>query len=319
MKNQSITLIHYGELSLKGRNRCLFEDKLLDNIERATGGKVTKYRGYFVLEGGNCRSLKYVFGIAWYAKAIRVEKRIEAMVNVVLKEIDYLTESNRTFGVFVRRSDKSFPYRSMEIEKLIGEIICRRHELTVDLKHPELNIFIEIGEDAYIYFDKIQGMNVTESSGLAGVESWNTTSACSGDYNGDGNIDIYVTNIGRSDSNALYRNNGDGTFTNITRETSTNDVGDGRTCAWIDFDADGRIDLFSTNHLNPNRLYRNLGGDAFVDVAPSVGIDKPIDVFAATWGDYNRDGFMDVFLNGHIGTGLMKNSGNTNKSITLRC
>ncbi len=161
-------------------------------------------------------------------------------------------------------------------------------------------------------------MNVTESSGLAGVESWNTTSACSGDYNGDGNIDIYVTNIGRSDSNALYRNNGDGTFTNITRETSTNDVGDGRTCAWIDFDADGRIDLFSTNHLNPNRLYRNLGGDAFVDVAPSVGIDKPIDVFAATWGDYNRDGFMDVFLNGHIGTGLMKNSGNTNKSITLK-
>ncbi len=60
-----------------------------------------------------------------------------------------------------------------------------------------------------------------------------------------------------------------------------------------------------------------MGEDVFVDVAPSVGIDKPIDVFAATWGDYNRDGFIDVFLNGHLGTGLMKNSGSSNNSVTL--
>ena len=160
-------------------------------------------------------------------------------------------------------------------------------------------------------------MNVTETSGLGGREIWNTTSACSGDFNGDGYFDIYITNLGRSRTNALYRNNGDGTFTNITLETNTKDVGDGRTCAWVDFDADGKVDLFSTNHLSPNKLYRNMGGDVFVDVAASVGIDKPIDVFAATWGDYNRDGFMDVFLMGHIGTGLMRNGGNSNNSITL--
>jgi len=160
-------------------------------------------------------------------------------------------------------------------------------------------------------------LDITDRSGLGGHQIWNTTSACSGDYNGDGYFDIYITNIGRARGNALYRNNGDGTFTNITWETNTGDVSDGRTCAWIDFDADGRIDLFSTNHLHPNRLYRNLGNDVFVDVASLVGIDSPIDVFAASWGDYNRDGFMDVFLNGHIGTALMKNSGNSNNSITL--
>ena len=171
-----------------------------------------------------------------------------------------------------------------------------------------------------LYLNQRDGtfLDITENSGLEGRQIWNTTSACSGDYNGDGYLDIYVTNIGRASGNALYRNNGDGTFTNITLETNTDDVGDGRTCAWIDFDSDGRLDLFSTNHLFPNRLYRNLGNEVFVDVAPLVGIDKPIiDVFSATWGDYNRDGFLDVFLNGHIGTGLMKNSGNSNNSVTL--
>jgi len=160
-------------------------------------------------------------------------------------------------------------------------------------------------------------LDITDRSGLEGRQIWNTSSACSGDYNGDGYLDIYVTNIGRASGNALYKNNGDGTFTNITLDTNTDDVGDGRTCAWIDFDADGKIDLFSTNHLNPNRLYRNLGNDVFVDVAPLVGIDYPIDVFTASWGDYNRDGFIDVFLNGHIGTALMKNNGNSNSSVTL--
>lgn len=171
-----------------------------------------------------------------------------------------------------------------------------------------------------LYLNKGDGtfLDITESSGLGGEEMWNSTSACSGDYNADGYLDIYVNNIGRAEGNALYRNNKDGTFTNITSETDTGDMGDGRTCAWIDFDADGKLDLFTTNHVFPNKLYRNLGNDVFKDVAPIVGIDKPIiDVFSATWGDYNKDGFMDVFLNGHIGTGLMKNSGNSNNSVTL--
>lgn len=155
------------------------------------------------------------------------------------------------------------------------------------------------------------------SSGLEGAPYWQTTSACSGDYNGDGFFDLYITNIGKARRNALYRNNKDGTFTDITWTTNTPDVGDGRTCAWIDFDADGRLDLFTTNHVRPNKLYRNLGNGVFRDVAVHAGVDTPIDVFAATWGDYDRDGFLDVYLNGHIGTALKRNKGNSNNSITL--
>lgn len=158
----------------------------------------------------------------------------------------------------------------------------------------------------------------TEKAGLPGELSWKTSSACAGDYNGDGFIDLYITNIGRSIRNALYRNNGDGTFTDVTAETGTADAGDGRTCAWTDVDADGRLDLFTTNHIRPNRLYRNTGKGSFMDAAPKAGLDSPIDVFSATWADYDRDGYIDVLLNGHAGLVLMKNNGNSNNSITLK-
>lgn len=159
--------------------------------------------------------------------------------------------------------------------------------------------------------------DITDSSGLGGDPSWRSVAACVGDYDNDGLLDLYVSNI-NSSRKALYRNNGDGTFADVTTETGTQDIGDGRTCSWVDFDADGRIDIFTTNHLNPSKLYRNLGNGQFVDVAPQVGLDSPMDAFAATWGDFNNDGFMDVFLTGHLGTALMKSSGNNANYLILK-
>lgn len=158
--------------------------------------------------------------------------------------------------------------------------------------------------------------DVTDKAHVGGDQGWNSVAACVGDFNNDGFLDLYVVNISSS-RNAFYRNNGDRTFTDVTDESGTRDVGDGRTCAWVDFDGDGQIDLFTTNHTSPSRLFRNLGNGKFKDVAPQLGIDFPIDVFAATWGDFNRDGFMDVFLNGHIGTALMKNRGTPNNFIII--
>lgn len=158
--------------------------------------------------------------------------------------------------------------------------------------------------------------NVTNSAGLGGNPGWSSVSACTGDYNRDGFIDLYVGNISTT-RNALYRNNGNGTFTDVTASTGTEDVGDARTCGFVDFDADGHLDIFTTNHLNPNRLYRNLGNGSFVDVAPETNIDFPLDIFSAAWGDYNNDAVMDVFMIGHLGTGLFRNSGNENTNITI--
>jgi thiamine biosynthesis protein ThiI len=158
MNDQIVTLIHYGELSLKGRNRSLFENKLKENIERETGGKITKYRGRLVLEKGNPEHLKNVFGISWYAEAIKVDKNYESIKKLVLSKVnDHVTDKN-SFGVFVKRADKSFPCTSMELENKIGSEISKTYCLEVNLNSPELSVFIEIADDVYIYFKKKQGL-----------------------------------------------------------------------------------------------------------------------------------------------------------------
>ena len=158
MNNQIVTLIHYGELSLKGKNRSLFENKLKENIERETGGKVTKYRGRFVLENGDPENLKNVFGISWYAEAIRVDKNYNSIRDLILNKVKNEVPGKGSFGVFVKRADKSFPYTSMELENDIGREISKSFAIKVNLKNPELSVFIEIADDVYVYFKKKQGL-----------------------------------------------------------------------------------------------------------------------------------------------------------------
>ena len=160
-------------------------------------------------------------------------------------------------------------------------------------------------------------IDVTAKAGVAGDQKWHSVSTCAGDINGDGYMDLYVGNI-TSERNALYLNNGDGTFVDVTLKSGTGDVGDARSCAMVDFDADGRLDIMSTNHLSPTLLYRNSGGGRFTEVGTRVGVKVPVDVFSTTWGDYNRDGFMDAFQIGHMGEALFRNKGSANNSLILK-
>ncbi len=124
-----------------------------------------------------------------------------------------------------------------------------------------------------------------------------------GDYDNDGLLDLFVTN-GGGRRNWLYRNNGDGAFTRITTGSIVNDFGDWRGCAWADYDNDGKLDLLVTStdangHFAGNVLYRNNGGGSFMRMTTNT-----VGRLAASgsgsegciWGDYNNDGWLDVFI-----------------------
>jgi hypothetical protein len=148
-------------------------------------------------------------------------------------------------------------------------------------------------------------------------DSGNAEGVCAGDYDGDGWFDLYSVDIS-SASNRLYHNLGNGTFQDVTSQAGVGDVGDGRTGTFLDIDFDGFVDLFSSNHVNSNRLYRNNGAGTFTDIAAQIHLQNPPDPFGTGFADYDGDGDLDVFLTTHFGNALLRCDGMANHWIHLR-
>jgi thiamine biosynthesis protein ThiI len=164
-----LILVHYGELALKRKKRRLFENKLVENIKKASSGKVRRLEGRLIVEGGEPEPLKNVFGISWFAPAYRIEKDLEAIKELVIEKIEEKAKKNPTFGVFVKRADKSFPYTSYQIAERVGEEVVKRYGLKVRLNTPELPIYIEIAKDAFVYFEKTPGLGGLPVGGSGNV------------------------------------------------------------------------------------------------------------------------------------------------------
>ncbi len=115
-----------------------------------------------------------------------------------------------------------------------------------------------------------------------------------GDYDRDGWIDLFVT--GNLDPNALYRNNGDGSFSlsEHSAALSPPDVPSGG-AVWADYNNDGWPDLYLVN-FGANRLFRNEGGVGFKDVTAEAGVGDTGKGTSAAWGDYDSDGWLDLYL-----------------------
>jgi len=133
-----------------------------------------------------------------------------------------------------------------------------------------------------------------------------------GDYDRDGWIDLFVANeagpltmsaaeVARSPAHcALYHNEGDGTFTEVSAAAGVDHRGLGMGAAWGDYDNDGWPDLVLTNY-GRNVLYRNRGDGTFEDVTTHAGMDvEPGFWTGASWADYDRDGLLDLYITGYV-------------------
>ncbi len=139
-----------------------------------------------------------------------------------------------------------------------------------------------------------------------------------GDYDNDGHPDIFVTRNGFfSGDCSLYHNNGDGTFTDVTERAGLAGWGPAFTASWVDYDLDGRLDLFVAYNLGSlferktkNTLFHNNGDGTFTDVTDRSGLVTEWPTIGSTWGDYDNDGRPDLFLSNSIGRSqLFHNNG----------
>jgi hypothetical protein len=122
------------------------------------------------------------------------------------------------------------------------------------------------------------------------------------DYDNDGDVDLFVANSAGNLKNYLFQNNGDATFTKIDTGVVATDAYISRCGAWGDYDNDGDVDLFVANESgNANNLYENLGGGAFTKITTGAIVTDGGDSWSASWGDYDNDGYLDLFVTNNGG------------------
>jgi len=173
---------------------------------------------------------------------------------------------------------------------------------------PELPIFTDVTEQAGIRakhsFGDFDLSNIVEGTGAGAVFF---------DYDGDGWLDVYFLNgcwlrdvsdnrgrqLRGKLANSLYRNNGDGTFSDVTQAAGVGDKGFGFGGSAADFDADGDLDLYVLNY-GPNVFYRNNGDGTFTDISRESGLADPRWSLSAPWFDYDGDGDLDVYVANYL-------------------
>lgn len=153
----------------------------------------------------------------------------------------------------------------------------------------------------FVHFKGNDGISINREEFGPGV--------CVADFDGDGWQDLYFVNgrdlynRGISVRNALYHNNGDGTFTDVTDKAGVPGTGYGLGCVWGDYDNDGFPDLFVTQY-GRNVLYHNNHNGSFTDVTDKAGVggmeSGTLFHSGATFFDYDRDGYLDLYVGGYV-------------------
>jgi hypothetical protein len=182
--------------------------------------------------------------------------------------------------------------------------------------------FTDVTKAAGISFTHFNGNNGTST-----ILEQAGPGVCVFDYDGDGYQDIYFVNgrdlhqRGLQKRNALYRNNGDGSFTDVTEKAGAPGAGYGLGCVAGDYDNDGRADLYVT-HYGKNVLYHNNGDGSFTKITTGSLVNDGGNSAGCAWADYDNDGFLDLFVANWQGSRpnfLYRNNGNTTHWLKVKC
>ncbi|MEE9172714.1 MAG: tRNA uracil 4-sulfurtransferase ThiI [candidate division NC10 bacterium] len=163
----TVLLVHYHEIALKARNRPFFVKQLVHNLRRATADlpvrRIRNLTGRLLLELSEERSagavvdrIRQVFGVANCSPAFRSPLTLEGMEETADRVL--AGRSFQTFRVTARRANKAFPLTSQQINEALGDFIRKRFPVRVDLKNPELTLFIQIlPKEAFLHLEKTPG------------------------------------------------------------------------------------------------------------------------------------------------------------------
>ena len=136
--------------------------------------------------------------------------------------------------------------------------------------------------------------DVTENSGIRRCPECYNSSALWWDYDNDGDVDLYISDWQKA--NRMYRNESNGSFTDITKDTGLGDIGNTWTSVPIDVNRDGWLDIYVVNDFYKNRFYINRNGEYFEELTETYGLENTGEGMGVTTGDYNNDGLFDIYM-----------------------
>lgn len=164
MDNMNVLILRYGELALKGKNRSIFENKLVGNIRDCLKmnnieGIIKKVRGRIFVETTDSKAsicLKSVFGLTSLSPAKRVEADIELIKKEALKQAKAKSKDFESFRVSANRGTKDFPLNSVQIEQDVGTYLFENMNKKVSLKKFDLEVNVEIFKEAFVFTEQIE-------------------------------------------------------------------------------------------------------------------------------------------------------------------
>jgi len=226
--------------------------------------------------------------------------------------------------------DTAYPQTFTKITDITNPVVTDQYESGggswIDINNDGwLDLFVANGnltsQNNSLYINRRKGNFTKVMTGAVVNDGGSSIGGAFGDYNADGNPDLFVTNRNFF-KNFLYRGTGDSTFIKITTGNIVTDSSNSNCGHWVDIDRDGDLDLFVINFQGNDFLYLNSGAPSYnftkIDTAAFLLNAADFSIPAA-WGDFNNDRFPDLFV-GNAGTQndfIYKNNGNLSFSKTI--